>query len=275
MTNIKNHLNQVLKTHITEIKPLGSSLNQTFKANTSQLSLFIKWQENPNDMLIKEADELRLLGKFIPAPKVIHGDENCLILEWLEADNKPLNQVLLATKLAHLHQQTDPYFGFKFDNKIGITPQSNAVGQKITNWHDFYLNHRLLPQISLAKNSQLLPKKTHQDLIKLTTKIPDLLPKSPTPSLCHGDLWQGNIINHNQTPYFIDPACYYGDPASDLALAQMFGGFSADFYQTYYKSHPKASNSAQIIYQLYHYLNHLNLFGTSYLNSIHSCLNKL
>ena len=91
----------------------------------------------------------------------------------------------------------------------------------------------------------------------------------------HGDLWSGNVLGSKDSTYFIDnPACYYGHSESDLALANMFGGFGNDFFQIYFQTHPKQPDfeKRQYLYQLYHYLNHTNLFGTGYLSGVNNCV---
>ena len=107
-------------------------------------------------------------------------------------------------------------------------------------------------------------KNSFLDLIELLETKWD--PKCQSPSLCHGDLWSGNLIfNKHEKPYFIDPAVYFGDPLSDLAMASLFGGFSDKFFHDYYTLAGLEYVELDFkIYQLYHALNHLNLFGSSY-----------
>ena len=89
----------------------------------------------------------------------------------------------------------------------------------------------------------------------------------PSASLLHGDLWGGNWGASNEQPVIFDPAVYYGDRESDIAMTHLFGGFGGDFYSAYQESWPMQAGCEDRLklYQLYHVLNHLNLFGSAYL----------
>ena len=268
----------ILNQPITKINSISTGLNKAYQAKLADGSqVFIKTQPYSNDLLIKEAKELSLLGQFIRVPQVIYVDKVCLVLEWIQTNDTQANQILLAQQLAILHQQTGQTFGFEFDNKIGTTPQINAVGKNIDNWANFYWDYRLKPQIDLAYQNQSLSEQLYQDLLKIKPQLSHLLPDEVTPVLLHGDLWSGNVIYSKTEAVFIDCACYYGHSEADLALTRMFGGFSSDFYQTYHHIHPKqvGFEKRQSLYQLYHYLNHVNLFGSGYLSGVNSCVKAL
>ena len=145
-------------------------------------------------------------------------------------------------------------------------PQYNAINQSVTSWSFFFWEYRLLFQIKYALKNKLISHKEYTKLLLIKSKLKNLLSNSIKPSLLHGDLWSGNVISGINGPVFIDTSCYYGHSEADLALTYMFGGFSNDFYRSYELHSPLESGSEQRkpIYMLYHYLNHLNIFGRSY-----------
>ncbi|BBB23072.1 fructosamine kinase [Abyssogena phaseoliformis symbiont OG214] len=271
---IKQHLNQ----KITHKQSIGTGIFIAYKVKLdNHKTVFIKYQSSPNQQLIQQGKELQLLGKTITTPKVLGCCEHCLILEWINESFNPNLQSQAGIALAHLHQNTHDYFGFEMDNKIGQTDQFNATGGNITNWSEFYWKYRLLYQIELAFKNNLLNYDNYQQLLNIETKLLHLLDKSIKPALLHGDLWSGNLISGKNTPYFIDSASYYGHCEIDLALTFMFGGFSDDFYHAYHKINPSSAgfNHRKPLYMLYHYLNHLNMFGSEYHQNVMSCYHAL
>ena len=277
MRILKNYIEKSLKKSVINITSISSGVSTTYKVLLkNNLKVFVKYQNTPNDLLIKEAKELQLLAKFVDTPEILFVDNNILILSYLDISGS-VNQVELAQALAKLHNKIMPYFGFLFDNKIGITPQYNAVGKNITNWRVFYWHYRLVKQIDLAYKNKLITDYEHTKLLSIKDTLPEMIPNYIKPVLLHGDLWYGNIISVDTKPYFIDTACYYGHNEVDLALTYMFGGFDTIFYNTYYAIHNKQGDFElrKPLYMLYHYLNHLNIFGSGYLSGVNSCLNKI
>ncbi len=135
-------------------------------------------------------------------------------------------------------------------------------------WPEFFRECRLLPQLELAKNNGL-PLTTIRQVELVSKQINDLLAtREISPCLLHGDLWCGNIGFDNELgkPIFYDPAPYFGDPEADLAMTHLFAGFDASFYQAYYseRDEERATEQVHAIYNLYHALNHFNLFGHNY-----------
>ncbi|KAA0444240.1 MAG: fructosamine kinase family protein, partial [Candidatus Thioglobus sp.] len=259
---IESHLNQ----QVASKQSVGTGLFSAYKITLeSGQKVFIKTQDNPNQQLINEGRELSLLTQIIHTPKVLASSENCLILEWIDTGKNPNTQVQMGFELAKLHQNNSSYFGFEFDNKIGQTPQPNAVGKKIVDWAEFYWQYRLLHQIKIAQQKKLLSQTECQQLLQLEGVLPSLLDGDIKPTLLHGDLWSGNIISGKNHPYFIDTASYYGHREADFALTFMFGGFSDAFYQSYQNHYPfdEGFEKRKPLYMLYHYLNHLNIFGNS------------
>jgi len=271
---IQMHTHQEINTH----QPICTGLYDSYKVNLKNgSSVFIKIQSNSNNDLIHEAEELRIIGKYVNTPKIIASTNNCIILEWIQQSNHPFTQKELGRSLSELHMKHNDYFGFIFDNKIGSTPQYNATKKNIKNWADFFWNYRIKFQIDLAKKNNLLELELYNNLINLKDSVYRKLDIKIKPSLLHGDLWSGNYIATARGPYFFDTASYYGHTEADFALTFMFGGFSKEFYQSYEKRFPfeDKHEDRKPIYMIYHYLNHLNLFGRTYIDRIKNCIEKI
>ncbi len=234
--------------------------------------IFTKLNHSSNDSLPAEARSLELLRQTILSngiaelsiPKVHSVCDSKLTTEFIEATT-PSNEQWrqLGLGLAKLHSVTQSSFGLEADNYIGLNPQLNIWSN---DWANFFVNYRLLPQIKWINHST---KKSWamQVLQQNYSNIIDYLSEnSAQPSLVHGDLWSGNVLFSEEGVWLIDPACYFADSEVDIAMTEMFGGFSTEFYASY-KQHKSLSNQYQTkkqIYNLYHYLNHYNLFGSSY-----------
>ena len=163
-------------------------------------------------------------------------------------------------------------FGFLQDNYIGRNKQNNSVK---TSWIDFFRENRLEVQFKLAQNyfsENYFPKIT-----KLLDNLENFLVAPNQPSLLHGDLWKGNILcAKNSEPYLIDPACYIGHNETDIAMTELFGAFPNYFYSAYNEIKPIDSeySNRRDLYNLYHVLNHLNLFGQSYLEPAKAIIDR-
>jgi len=276
--SIDQHIESHLGCKVIDKITISSGETSSFKILTStNLSIFAKYQKNKNKNLINQANELVLLSSGMPTPKVLGFSEYCLLLEWIDTNHNNNYQAKIGKILANLHKRTNKYFGFDYDNTIGEMPQYNAVNQSITSWSYFFWEYRLSFQIKYALKNNLISHKEYKKLLLIKPKIEKLLVNSIKPSLLHGDLWSGNVINGENSPIFIDTSCYYGHSEADLALTYMFGGFSNDFYRSYETYNPLESGSEQRkpIYMLYHYLNHLNIFGHSYHPGVLSCTNQI
>lgn len=267
-----------LGSEIVSRHAIGTGLFDAYQLQLSDGStVFAKHQSQANQELINEGRELALLGQFVPTPKVLGSDEQLLILEWIESAHNPNVQQQLGEQLATLHRQHQDHFGFAFDNKIGQTPQHNAPELKLTDWGQFYWQYRLKFQIELAEKNGYLQQKDIDLLLKVENKLDQLIDIEVRPSLLHGDLWSGNFLSAKDQPYLIDTASYYGHREADLALTFIFGGFSQAFYQSYQAHYPLATGfeKRKPLYMLYHYLNHLNLFGSGYYQSTLNCARQL
>jgi protein-ribulosamine 3-kinase len=222
------------------------------------------------DAFAAEADglsALRAIGMRAPEP-VSHGVASgnaYLLLEYL--DLKPRGDfTALGRMLATAHRKPGARFGWSRDNYIGSTPQANGWGD---DWAQFWVTRRMAPQLGLARSKGF-------DLG--TTNFKDLLAgHNPQPSLLHGDLWSGNAGFTDDGPVVFDPAVYYGDREADLAMTELFGGFPREFYNSYNEVFPlpEGYERRKPLYNLYHLLNHLNLFGGGYLAQVKATLRLL
>lgn len=204
------------------------------------------------------------------------GDQAYLVLEFL--DLQPVDEnvmALLGQQLACLHKTVHSAFGWCRNNTIGTTPQINSTD---TDWVFFWRQHRLKPQLDLAALNGYggkLQRKGKRLMACVTALFHNY---HPTPVLLHGDLWRGNVsCDLYRQPVIFDPAVYYGDRETDLAMTELFGGFSPRFYDAYQESYPLHSGYSirRQLYQLYHVLNHLNLFGSSYLQQAERIIDTL
>jgi len=197
-----------------------------------------------------------------------------LVMEWLDAGyGTHRSWQMMGQNLAAMHQVTsDRGFGWDRDNTIGSTPQPNPWTES---WVEFFTQHRIGFQLQLArKRGGNFPQGD-----RLLAAIPDLLAgHQPQPSLVHGDLWTGNaVVTKLEEPVILDPATYYGDREVDLAMSELFGSFPADFYRAYNDTYPlnEGYSRRKLLYNLYHVLNHFNLFGGSYEAQANRMMNAL
>ncbi len=174
-----------------------------------------------------------------------------------------------------LHMYNNLTYGFIHDNYIGASFQKNPP--KIS-WIDFFVEARLQVQLEMARRSNNLDREGFRIIEKLITRLNRLLIEPSGPSILHGDLWSGNIfISKKEEPVLIDPATYIGHSEVDLAMTELFGKLPKQFYDAYNEIHPidKEYEKRKDIYNLYHLLNHLNLFGKQYLSQIYALLDRL
>lgn len=185
-----------------------------------------------------------------------------LLLEWIDLANDG-DWPAAGRQLARLHACTQHGFGWRRDNTIGASPQFNAP---CAPWAEFYRERRLRPQFAIAAAKGL---RRVAALEAQACAAADALLAGHTPpaSLLHGDLWRGNLaFDAHGAPVVFDPATYYGDPETDLAMSRLFGGFPQAFYDAYDDEQPSLAGAHERLplYQLYHVLNHANLFGGGY-----------
>lgn len=214
----------------------------------------------------------------VPAP-IVYGkaaDHSFLVLEHLEfgSSNKASCRQL-GQQLASMHQQINSYFGWHRDNTIGSTPQLN---DRRDDWIAFWREQRLGFQLRLAQKNGYGGRLLLEGE-RLCSELDSLFDNYlPQPSLLHGDLWAGNsAVDKQGNPVIFDPACYYGDREADLAMTELFGGYSQDFYAAYQDIWPldQGYKVRKTLYNLYHILNHLNLFGGGYLRQAENMIEQL
>jgi fructosamine-3-kinase len=245
------------------------------------------------DMFSAEAWGLREMGAVgaivVPHPLCwgIAGERAFLVLSYLDLEGRGRSQnwQQMGAQLAQMHDYpigldsriwdgTTPVrqYGWHINNTIGSTPQINTWE---TDWGTFWRDRRIGYQLHLARRRG--GNISQGDA--LLAAIPKLLENyHPQPSLVHGDLWSGNAsFTRDGIPVIFDPATYWGDREVDIAMTELFGGFPGAFYQGYNSIYPIASGyeRRKPLYNLYHLLNHYNLFGGSYLNQVNSTIEQL
>jgi fructosamine-3-kinase len=240
-----------------------------------------------SDALIIEAKGLQLLSDTLlehhitelHVPQVYEVTKQSLTMDAIDSVSPtPALMARLGQGLAKLHQIPHSQVGLGYDNYIGLNPQINGWDD---NWGRFFVERRLAFQLSLISDDAICNAfQTRLDAVK-PALVSYLNQHCQHISLVHGDLWSGNaLFDHQKTEsaygsgrcWLIDPAVYYGDREVDLAMTELFGGFSDEFYQSYNRTFPSTAEypNKRSIYNLYHYLNHYNLFGGSYLNGCES-----
>jgi len=237
------------------------------------MEYFIKSSHNATfDDLKAEQEGLEALEACIAAtnieelstPKIIRQVQGSLYLEKIEPTRASETQWFqLGVGLAKLHSVPQAYYGWHKDNFIGLGTQLNTESD---DWPSFFIEYRLLPQINRLKDSSL-KNQWRNELQQLKPFIEQLLkPQGQKPALLHGDLWSGNVMFSKNKVWLIDPAVYIGDGEVDVAMTELFGGFSPQFYEGYQTIRPLSAEYPvkKALYNLYHALNHLNLFGDSY-----------
>lgn len=221
-------------------------------------------------MLDDEAESLARLREtgtvILPRPLLngIAGEVAYLALKWIDLHPAvPAAQQRMGRMLANLHRCEADRFGWQRDNHIGLTRQVNTWSD---NWCEFFGEHRLGYQLRLAARAG------ETAWVQRGFELLDVLPRlldghQPVASMLHGDLWNGNAaMRGDGEPVLYDPAAYYGDRETDLAMTQLFGGFSPAFYAAYGEEWPldEGYEDRQPLYQLYHVINHANMFGGGY-----------
>lgn len=243
---------------------------------------FVKTQADALDMFSAEAEGLRALADVgaVRVPSVVAADEQngeaFLIMEWLELGRKTDQAAArLGKALAHQHQCLGAHYGWRRNNFIGVTPQFNTSSD---NWVNFFGDHRLGFQLRLAAENGFRGELQAQGA-RLLERLPAFFKGYiPKPSLLHGDLWSGNWgVSESGEPLIFDPAVYHGDREADLAMTELFGGFPTEFYSAYNAVWPVDGGYPirSKIYNLYHVLNHLNQFGSNYLDQAHVLMEQL
>ena len=254
----------------------GGCINETQALKLSNGErVFLKSNSSaPKNFFRAEADGLRLLkrsknGPSVPRPLGISPESNSqfLLLEYIESSSPKVGFASrFGQALAEMHRETQDQYGLDYDNFIGKTVQKNNLE---SDGLVFFREHRIRFQQELARKTRGLPTSIDKRLDLFCEKLETLINlKDEKPALLHGDLWSGNYFaSHDQVPYIFDPAVYFGLREADLAMTEMFGRLPEEFYSAYHEVFPTQPGYTERkdLYNLYHFLNHYNLFGGSYL----------
>ena len=258
----------------------GGCIHDSFVIQAGSARLFVKINGAAfNGAFAAEADGLTaLIAAGMRAPRPLgHGvaeSRAYLAMEYLDLSGRG-DWAAMGRALAAMHATTGRQFGWRRDNFIGATHQPNP-GQD--DWTGFWRDARLLPQLVLGRRNGL-PARLIDSGERLAEMLPKLLGvRAPRPSLLHGDLWSGNAaFLADGSPALFDPAVYFGDREADLAMTELFGGFPPGFYAAYADAWPLDAGyvARRDLYNLYHVLNHANLFGGGYAAQAHALIGRL
>ncbi len=260
----------------------GGDINENYQISDGEQRYFVK-VNSPEKIEMFECEKENLaklrstntvqVPEFITLGKT--KEAAFLILNYLPT--KPLYQCpssrIFGEQLANLHLQHEQLeYGFDSDNYIGTTVQPNRWHKK---WAQFFTEQRIGWQLELLAEKGISVAEDNEAV--LDSVYFGLKNHNPQPSLLHGDLWSGNAANGPFGPLCYDPACYYGDRECDIAMSELFGGFDNAFYQGYQSVYPLNERYQQrkSIYNLYHVLNHCNLFGGHYIGQAEQLIDDL
>jgi len=259
----------------------GGCINTALRLSDGTRSWFIKTNNADRlDMFEAEAAGLNVMAdtQTIRIPHVLctgtHGRNAYIVMDYIEPGSSNRNgQNLAGERLAAMHRHTAPRFGWDRDNTIGATHQPNDWRD---DWITFWRKQRLGFQLELVgRNGYASLQRSGE---RLLDRFHVLIDHDPLPSLLHGDLWGGNIsFDNSGQPVIYDPAVYYGDREADIAMTELFGGFGTGFYAAYNAAWPMDSGyrTRKTLYNLYHILNHTNLFGGGYAGQAQDMIDRL
>ena len=252
----------------------GGCIHHALRLRTSKGEWFAKWNDDcAPDLFLSEAAGLRALreaGSPLRIPEVLvargpAGDRPAFILmEYLApGPGRAGDDELLGRGLAAIHARPAPGFGFPVTSYCGPTPQDN---REAGTWSEFYAERRLRPLVSRLDEEGRLGRSERDLFERLIARVPQLVATDERPSLIHGDLWSGNVLETALGPGLVDPACAACDRETEFGITTLFGGFSDRFFAAYHEALPLASGwrERNPLYQLYHLLNHQLIFGGHY-----------
>jgi fructosamine-3-kinase len=277
---IRREVAEALGSAVVDESPVsGGCISPAFRVVLADgRTLFMKTQPGgaPSGLMAAEALSLRRLAAAgaVRVPGVIAEGSAWLALEWLEpATATDRAWRALGGDVAGLHRCTAPRYGWEADNFIGTLPQPNRA---MHSWAEFWVACRIRPQFRQA--AARLGSSARDGFEALFRDAAGLLEgaEADGPSLLHGDLWSGNVHMSAAGPALIDPACCHGHREVDLAMARLFGGFPAAFFEAYEAEWPLLPGAAQRLplYQLYYLLVHVNLFGAGYVALTEAALRR-
>ncbi|MEL6502545.1 MAG: fructosamine kinase family protein [Cyanobacteria bacterium J06623_1] len=259
----------------------GGCINQGYKISSSDAVYFVKINAaSQEEMFAAEALGVKQMSatQTITVPQPVcwgtAGNSSYIVLQWLDlARGDDHSWTAMGHQLAALHREgTNENFGWSQNNTIGSTPQINTW---MSNWADFFAQQRIGYQLKLAQRRGGSFPELNLVVDTVRDKLAD---RKPQPALVHGDLWSGNAaIAADGSPVIFDPATYYGDRETDIAMTELFGGFPSAFYRGYNEAWQLDDGYQQRknVYNLYHVLNHFNLFGGGYGNQARRIIEKI
>jgi len=276
--------NRLGKSKIINIQKIfGGCINHSWRIDFKDSKFFIKKNDRDQKLLKFEKYCLNDLRKYINyqniiIPKVINYFEyerdEFLLMEWMDLKNS--NQKKLGAGIAEIHlnsnKQNPNKFGYSEPGFIGTTKQIEGWE---SNWIDCFLKLRIEPQLLLLKDYSCSINLINRIKSKIKVHLSD---HEPMNCLIHGDLWSGNISsNHFEKGIIFDPSCWWADSEMDIAMTRLFGGFTDDFYNEYFKiiKEKNGSSKRTIIYNFYHILNHANMFGGNYKIQVNNYINMI
>ena len=264
----------------------GGDINRALRIELEGKTVFVKTNRRENISFFEaEGEGLSAIAgtNTIRVPELLGiGTDSLygsfLMMEWSEGRKEKDFFRNFGRKLAFMHRADtgklvpDGRFGFRHDNFIGSNPQRNRPADT---WAAFFRESRLEPQFRMADS--WFDSQDRKAVFRLLDHLDSYLPEPAFPSLLHGDLWNGNYLTGNDgSAWLIDPAAYVGCYEADIAMTELFGGFPRDFYAAYDEINPidLEYEDRRDLYNLYHLLNHLNLFGGSYLGSVRCIIRR-
>ncbi|NEX16586.1 MAG: hypothetical protein C1943_08160 [Halochromatium sp.] len=264
------------------VQPIGGGcINRAAVLGSGDQRLFVKLNEvGLLAMFEAEAAGLAEMASTqsirVPMPICtgVAGLESFIAMDFIALGGGRSDAKAAGRQLAAMHRCRRERFGWDRDNTIGSTPQPNPA---YDDWVSFWADQRLGFQLKLAAENGYRGR-LQQRGAQLLERFGALIDHDPAPSLLHGDLWGGNLgYAQDGAPVIFDPACYYGDREADLAMTELFGGFGMHFRAAYEEAWPLAPGYPvrKQLYNLYHVLNHLNLFGGGYLSQAENMVDQL
>jgi protein-ribulosamine 3-kinase len=270
------------------VRPVGggcihTALEVEGDSSAGKQRFFAKLNEASRaDLFEAEADGLAALAsaREVAVPKVVargdDGERAWLVLEWLELESlHPRAASQLGASLARQHRLAQPRFGWARDNFIGASPQKNGWSD---DWLAFWRERRLMFQLGLAAKHRLPSRMIDRGERLAADSEAFFRGHLPDRSLLHGDLWAGNAAAlAGGAPVVFDPAVYVGDREADIAMTELFGGFPRDFHAAYSEAWPldDGYRARRDFYNLYHVLNHANLFAGGYVAQAAQSIERL
>lgn len=251
----------------------GGCINAAFILKSGTTRVFVKLNDAAKeDMFAAEAEGLQeiIQSNSLRAPHPLcwgrSQNQSYIAMEYISLTGHQAEAVVqLGRELAAMHRYTAESFGWHRDNTIGSTLQPNPQNP---DWVNFYQQQRLGFQLKLAEQAGCHRKLLQKGEQLLTDLDAFFTSYTPEASLLHGDLWSGNYaISTAGKPVIFDPAVYFGDREADIAMTELFGGFPGNFYSAYNEAYALDSGYSvrKTLYNLYHILNHYNLFGGGYI----------